>query len=50
MDGIVRGYGGCPCMSDGIPVCKAGDEDAEAIFGPTEDRDADFCRVSGGGC
>jgi hypothetical protein len=37
-------------MSDGIPVCMAGDEEAEAIFGPTEDLEADFCLVSIGGC
>lgn len=36
-------------MSDGMPVCMAGDDEAEAIFGPTEDRDADFCLVSCGG-
>ena len=44
------GYGCCPCMSDGIPDCMAGDDEAEAILGPTDDRDADFCRVSIGGC
>ena len=37
-------------MSEGSPVCSAGDEEAEAILGPTEERDADFCRVSCGGC
>ena len=28
----------------------AGDDEAEAILGPTEDRDADFCLESAGGC
>lgn len=33
-------------MPEGSPVCKAGEDEADAILGPTEDRDADFCRVS----
>ena len=51
MDGIVIWeYGCCECMSDGCPLEMAGEDDAEAILGPTEDLDADFCRVSVGGC
>ena len=51
MEGIVSwGYELCPCMSEGSPVWRAGEEEAEAILGPTEDLEVDFCLVSCGGC
>lgn len=51
IDGIVNcGYPCCPWMSDGKPVCIAGDDEADAIFGPIDDREDDFCLVSCGGC
>lgn len=47
---IARGYGCCPCMSDDIPDGIAGDDDAEATLGSTDDRDADSFLVSMGRC
>lgn len=47
MDGIVSwGYECWTWISEGMPDGIAGDEEAEAILGPTEDRELDFCRVS----
>jgi hypothetical protein len=42
----ICGYPCCPWISEGIPFCMAGDDEADANLGPTDEREADLCFVS----